>query len=181
MDGQPAPLPSGARAPDFSLPRSRSASVSLSDFRGRRVILAFYPADWEPVSREQLALYQEYLPALEGLRANLVGISPDGIWSHTAFARDAGIRFPLLADSRPKGAVARSYGVYLEHEELSCRALFVIDERGFIHWRQTYPILLNPGIQGVMRALGDMGLSRARRPGERAEEQANSAERKQRW
>src|SRR3712207_8511347 len=113
MDELPTPLDPGTPAPDFTLPRSQHALVSLDDFRGRRVILAFYLADWEPVSREQLALYEEYAPAFRDLRADVVGISTDGIWSHAAFAREAGIRFPLLADSHPKGAVARAYGVYL--------------------------------------------------------------------
>ena len=79
MEERLTPLPVGTRAPDFALPRSAHASVSLRDFRGWRVVLAFYPADWEPVSREQLALYEEYLPAFRDLRAGVVGISPDGI------------------------------------------------------------------------------------------------------
>ena len=60
MDEHRAPLPPGTPAPDFTLPRSSYAAVSLADVRGRRVILVFYPADWEPVSQEQLALYQDY-------------------------------------------------------------------------------------------------------------------------
>jgi len=117
------------------------------------VILAFYPADWEPVSWEQLALYQEYLSALRDLGAGIVGISTDGIFCHAAFAREAGIRFPLLADSRPRGAVASDYGVYLEREEATDRALFVIDKRGLIRWSQTYPAPVNPGVDGMLRAL----------------------------
>src|SRR3712207_6738423 len=138
MDEPPTPPPTGTPAPDFALPRSRNARVSLGDFRGRRLILAFYPADWEPVSREQLALYQEYAPVFQNLSAAVVGISTDGIWSHAAFAREAGIRFPLLADSHPKGAVAQAYGVYQEHKGSSKRALFVIDEQGTIRWSRTY-------------------------------------------
>jgi peroxiredoxin len=138
---------------DFTLPRSPHASVSLGDFRGRRVILAFYPADWEPVSREQLALYGEYTPAFRDLRADVLGVSTDGLWSHVAFAREIGIRFPLLSDSRPKGAVARAFGVYLEHAGSYSRALFVIDERGTIRWSRVYPGLVNPGVDGILRAL----------------------------
>jgi peroxiredoxin len=143
-------------APDFALPRSRHASVSLRDFRGRRVVLAFYPADWEPVSREQLALYQEYLPAFQDLGAGVIGISTDGIWSHAAFAREIGIRFPLLADSHPKGAVARAYGVYLERDESSSRALLVVGGRGTIRWSQTFPTPVNPGVDGILCALETM-------------------------
>lgn len=157
MDEQTTPLPPGTPAPDFTLPRSHHASLSLNDFRGRRVVLVFYPADWEPVSREQLALYQEYAPTLQGLNADLIGISTDGIWCHTAFARDAGVRFPLLADSHPKGAVARAYGVYLERKESSSRALFVLDERGLIRWSQVYPSPVNPGVDGILCALETTG------------------------
>ncbi len=157
MNESPTPLKAGTPAPGFTLPRSRYASVSLDDFRGRRVVLAFYPADWEPVSREQLVLYQEYAPVFRVLRADTVGISTDGIWSHEAFAREAGLRFPLLVDSQPKGLVARAYGVYLEQEDLSSRALFIIDEEGLIRWSQSYPILVNPGVNDLLRALQKMG------------------------
>ena len=157
MNELPTPLPAGTPAPYFTLPRSRYASVSLDDFRGRRVVLAFYPADWEPVSREQLVLYQEYVPVFRVLRADIIGISTDEIWSHEAFAIEAGLRFPLLADSQPKGMVARAYGVFMEQEELSSRALFIIDEGGIIRWSQSYPILVNPGVNDVLRALQNTG------------------------
>jgi peroxiredoxin len=146
MDEQPTPLPPGTLAPDFTLPHSRHASVSLNDFRGRRFVLAFYPADWEPVSRKQLTRYQDYLPTFRDLRAEVIGISTDEIWCHAAFAREIGIRYPLLADSHLKGTVARAYGVYLEHKDLSNRALFVINEQGTIRWSRAYPGLVNPGV-----------------------------------
>jgi peroxiredoxin len=156
MDERPTLLPAGTRALAFALPRSAHASVSLRDFRGRRVVLAFYPADWEPVSREQLTLYGEYLPAFRELRAGIVGISTDGIWSHAAFAREVGIRFPLLSDSHPKGAVARAYGVCPEDKDPISRALFVVDELGTIRWSRAYPVLVNPGVDGILCALEPM-------------------------
>ena len=157
MEDRPIPLPPGTLAPPFTLPRTRHSSVSLRDFRGRRLLLVLYPADWEPVSREQLALYGEYLPTFEELRARILGISPDGIWSHVAFARDVGIRFPLLSDSHPKGTVAQAYGAYLKHEGPSNRALFIVDERGIIRWSRTYPGPVNPGVDGALSALESMG------------------------
>ena len=153
MDRWTTPLSPGAAAPDFVLPRSPHAKVSLGDFRGRRLVLAFYPADWEPVSREQLALYQAYALTFEDLGAGVVGISSDGIWSHAAFARETGVRFPLLADSHPRGAVARAYGVRSEHEGSGNRALFVVDERGIVRWSRAYPRLANPGVDGILCAL----------------------------
>jgi peroxiredoxin len=162
MDEQLTPLPPGTPAPDFTLPVSRYASVSLNDFRGRCAVLAFYPADWEPVSREQLTLYQEYRSTFQDLRADVLGISTDGIWCHAAFARETGVRFPLLADSDPQGAITRAYGVCLECKEPSSRALFVIDERGLIRWSQAYRSPVNPGVDGILRVLEVMGtISRA--------------------
>jgi peroxiredoxin len=151
-----SPLLPGIVAPDFSLPRSSYAAVSLTDLRGRRVILVFFPAAFEPVSREQLTLYQEYLASFERLDAVLLGISTDHTWSHVAFARAADIHYPLLADAHPKGAVSRAYGVYDEQAGASARALFVLDERGVIHWSHTGPAAINPGVGGILTALEAM-------------------------
>ena len=157
MDELCSPLPPGIPAPDFTLPRSRYAAVSLADVRGRRVILVFYPADWEPVSWEQLTLYQDHLAGFGRLGAVLFAVSTDHIWCHSAFARAAGIHYPLLADAHPKGAVSRAYGVYDEQAGASARALFVLDARGVIHWSQTCPAAINPGVGGILTALEAMG------------------------
>jgi peroxiredoxin len=157
MAEQLSPLVPGTVAPDFTLPRSPYAAVSLTDFRGRRVILVFYPADWEPVSQQQLTLYQVHLASFERLDAVLLGISTDHTWSHDAFARAAGIHYPLLADAHPKGAVSWAYGVYDEQAGASARALFVLDTRGVIHWSHTCPAAINPGVGGILMALEAMG------------------------
>src|SRR3979409_1690074 len=87
VDRRATALPAGTRAPDFELP-SPDRTVSLAEFRGRPVILAFYPADWSPVCSDQMALYQEVLPEFQKFNAELLGISVDGIWGHLAFDRD---------------------------------------------------------------------------------------------
>jgi peroxiredoxin len=147
------PLPAHTPAPDFSLRSTPDQSVSLSDFRGRPVILAFYPADWSPVCSDQMALYNEILEEFGRFDAELIGISVDGIWCHLAFAHDRKLRFPLLTDFEPKGAVARQYGVYRDHEGTSERALFVIDREGMIQWSYCSPVGINPGADGILRAL----------------------------
>src|SRR3954470_7787288 len=81
-------LPPGTEAPDFALPSTPDQRVALSDFRGRPVILAFYPEDWSPVCSDQMALYQEILPEFRKFNAELLGISVDGFWCHLAFAKD---------------------------------------------------------------------------------------------
>ena len=146
-------LPAGTKAPDFSLHTTPDQAVSLHEFRGRRLILAFYPADWSPVCGDQMSLYQEVLPEFQRLRAELLGISVDGVWCHLAFAKDRKLRFPLLSDFEPKGEVARAYGVYHKASGTSERALFVLDESGTIRWSYVSPIGVNPGADGILEAL----------------------------
>jgi peroxiredoxin len=146
-------LPVGTAAPDFTLKSTPDQAVKLSDFRGRLVILAFYPADWSPVCGDQMGLYNEILPEFQKLGAELLGISVDGAWCHTAFSRDRKLHFPLLADFEPKGAVARLYGVYRETDGTTERALFVINESGVIHWSYVSPVGVNPGADGILSAL----------------------------
>jgi peroxiredoxin len=146
----------GTQAPVFTLLSTPDQSVSLNEFRGRPVVLAFYPADWSPVCGDQMALYNEVLDEFQQFQAELIGISVDGAWCHAAFARQNKLRFPLLADFEPKGAVARAYGVYNEKDGVCERALFVIDPEGIIHWSYVSPIGVNPGANGILSALEDL-------------------------
>ncbi|MBV9278726.1 MAG: redoxin domain-containing protein [Chloroflexi bacterium] len=147
------PLPAGTVAPAFTLHQTRWMILSLRRLAGRPTILVFYPTPFEPVSCEQLTLFQEFLPQVEVLGGQLVGISADHTWCHEAFAREAGVSFPLLSDMHPRGAVSRLYGVYREDKEVTGRALFVIDGGGFIRFSQAYPDLLNPGVNDVLTVL----------------------------
>jgi peroxiredoxin len=146
-------LNAGAKAPDFSLSVNPDQKITLSELRGKPVILAFYPADWSPVCGDQMALYNEVLPEVQKFGAELIGISVDGAWCHAAYAKDHHLHFPLAADFEPKGAVARAYGVYRDQEGLCERALFVIDKNGVITWSYCSPILVNPGADGILQAL----------------------------
>ena len=143
----------GTLAPDFTLHSTPDQSVSLSEFRGQPVVLAFYPADWSPVCGDQMALYNEIREEFARHGAQLLGISVDGAWCHAAFAKDRKLHFPLLSDFEPKGEVARRYGVYRAKEGLSERALFVIDAGGIIRWSYVSPVGINPGADGILRAL----------------------------
>jgi peroxiredoxin len=149
-------LPEGTHAPAFELRSTPDQSVRLEDFGGRRLIMAFYPADWSPVCTDQMALYNEILPEFQELGAALVGISIDHAWCHTAFAQSRNLHFPLLADFHPKGDVAQAYGVYDDEIGMSERALFVVDEEGVIRWSHVSPIGVNPGADGILAALESM-------------------------
>ena len=80
----------------------------------------------------------------------------DGIWSHLAFAKDRNLHFPLLSDFEPKGEVARAYHVYRAKEGTSERALYVIDAAGIVRWSYVSPVNVNPGADGILRALENL-------------------------
>jgi peroxiredoxin len=149
-------LPPGSSAPDFTLHVTPDETLSLEDFRGHPLILAFYPADWSPVCGDQMQLYNQVRPEFQKHGAEVLGISVDGAWCHSAYARHNNIHFPLLADFHPKGAVAKSYGAYREQDGVCERALFVLDKDGKVFWSYCSPIAVNPGADGILDALERM-------------------------
>src|SRR5258708_38942026 len=88
------PLKAGTPAPNFSLLSTPDQKVSLSEFRGRPVVLVFYPSDWSPVCSDQLGLYNELLPEFAPFDAEVLGISVDGVWCHLAFCKDRKLHIP---------------------------------------------------------------------------------------
>jgi len=146
-------LQAGTPAPDFTLHVTPDQKLSLTELRGRPVILAFYPADWSPVCGDQMGLYNEILPEFQKHNAELMGISVDGVWCHSQFATERHLHFPLLADFEPKGDVAKKYGAYREGDGFCERALFVIDSKGMISWSYRSPVGVNPGADGILQAL----------------------------
>ena len=155
-------IQAGTSAPAFTLHTTPDQTVSLADFKGQPVILAFYPADWSPVCGDQMTLYNEILPEFRRHRAMLLGISVDGVWCHGAFAGARKLHFPLLADFEPKGDVARAYGAYRTVDGVAERALVVIDGAGVVRWSYLSPIGVNPGADGILEALES--LEAPRRP-----------------
>jgi peroxiredoxin len=149
-------LPAGREAPDFTLRVTPDQTLTLSELRGHRVVLAFYPADWSPVCGDQMVLYNQILPEFRSRGAELLGLSVDGAWCHQAFARHNSLHFSLLSDFEPKGTVARAYGAYRDGEGVAERALFVLDEKGVIAWSYCSPIAVNPGADGILDALDAM-------------------------
>jgi Peroxiredoxin len=146
-------LSPGTSAPDFTLHVTPDQCLSLSEFRGKPVILAFYPADWSPVCGDQMVLYNQVRPEFQKHGAEVLGVSVDGAWCHQAFAKARNLHFPLLADFEPKGAVSKSFGAYREGDGVSERALFVIDKDGVIFWSYRSPLAVNPGADGILDAL----------------------------
>jgi peroxiredoxin len=149
----PSILKPGSKGPDFTLKSTPDQTVSLRDFLGRPVVLAFYPEDWSPVCSDQMGLYAQVMPEFKKYDAEILGISVDGIWSHLAFAKDRKLNFPLLSDFEPKGAVSKAYGAYEAAVGESARALFVLDKKGIIRWSFLSPDGVNPGADGILTAL----------------------------
>lgn len=155
------PIAAGSQAPDFTLYAAPDQTVSLSEFLGQPVVLAFYPADWSPVCGDQMTLYNELMPEFQQLNAQLLGISVDGKWCHQAFRQSRNLRMPLLADFEPKGKVAKDYGVYRTQEGITERALFVINDEGIVVWSYVSPIGVNPGADGILRVLSALSAKEA--------------------
>ena len=149
-------LKTGTVAPDFELNSTPDQKLKLSELKGKRVILAFYPADFSPVCGDQMTLYNETLRFFKKHNAELLGISVDSKWCHMAFSQLRNFHFPLLADFEPKGEIAKMYGVYDDREGECQRALFVIDEEGVIRWSYLSPVGINPGADGILDALEEL-------------------------
>jgi peroxiredoxin len=128
----------GEAAPEFTLRDQDGEEVSLGDFRGRKVLLVFYPMDFSPVCSDQLSIYQEVKPQLAEKGVEVVGISVDHAWAHKAFQEKLGIDTTLLADFEPKGEVARAYGSYLD-AGFANRTLVLVDADGQVAWTYESP------------------------------------------
>jgi len=150
-------IAAGDPAPEFTLRNQDGEQVSLSGFRGRKVLLVFYPLDFSPVCSDQLSIYQEVKPQIEEKGVELVGISVDHGFAHKAFQEKLGIDTPLLADFEPKGEVARAYGAYLEKAGHANRSLVLVDEEGNVEWVHESPTPLEiPGANVIFDALASV-------------------------
>ncbi len=131
----------GAQAPDFELPSNElengrpGKKIKLSDYRGKKnVVLAFYPLDFSPVCTGELSCFVEDFSDLEKSGAQVLGISVDSAWAHHAFAKQLGVKYPLLADFQPRGAVAEKFGLFLADKGITARATVIVDKSGKVTW-----------------------------------------------
>jgi peroxiredoxin len=143
----------GDLAPDFTLKGSDDKDHRLSDYRGRKVVLIFYPLDFSPVCTKQHACVREDFQSFAYADAVVLGISVDSIWTHKAWAKEMKLTYPLLADFHPKGAVAGAYGVYNADRGNSTRATFVIDPEGRVSEVFHYEPGVVPETAPVLEAL----------------------------
>jgi peroxiredoxin len=147
-------IAAGEPAPGFTLRNQDGEQVSLSDYRGSKLLLIFYPLDFSPVCSDQLSIYQEVKPQIAEKGVELVGISVDHGFAHKAFQEKLGIDTPLLADFEPKGKVARAYGAYIEKTGHANRSLVLVDEQGTVAWVHESPTPVEiPGANLIFDAL----------------------------
>jgi mycoredoxin-dependent peroxiredoxin len=147
----------GQKAPDFSLQNQDKKEVKLSDFAGKKnVVLMFYPVDWSPVCTNEHACFVNDMKQFETLDAEVLGVSVDSTWSHKAYAEKMGIKYSLLADFHPKGAMSEKYGVYLPEKGITGRSIIIVNKEGDVAWRKDYEILTVPDVKEVAAALSQV-------------------------
>ena len=126
----------GQEAPDFTLPDQDGKERRLSDFRGKNVIIAFYPFDFSPVCTIEFGCFEQDLSKLNNLSAQVLGISVDSKYSHKEFAKQLKLNFPLLSDFNKN--VSKLYGT-LREEGFSNRAYFIIDKNSIVKFKCIMP------------------------------------------
>ncbi|HEX8878446.1 MAG TPA: redoxin domain-containing protein [Candidatus Acidoferrum sp.] len=147
----------GETAPDFTLPNQDKKEVKLSDFTGKRnVVLMWYPLDWSPTCTSEHACFVSDMKKFETLDAEVLGVSVDSVWSHKAFAEKMGIKYSLLADFHPRGAMSEKYGMYLADKGITGRAIAIVNKAGKIAWFKNYDIPVVPDLKEVAAALSQV-------------------------
>ncbi len=147
----------GQTAPDFTLLNQEKKEVKLSDFAGKKnVVLVWYPLDWSPTCTNEHVCFVNDMKAFETLDAEVLGVSVDSVWSHKAFAEKMGIKYSLLADFHPRGAMSEKYGVYLADKGITGRAIAIVNKAGKVAWFKNYDIPVVPDLREVAAALGQV-------------------------
>jgi len=147
----------GQAAPDFMLLNQDRKEVKLSDYAGKKnVVLVWYPLDWSPTCTNEHACIVNEMKPFEALDAEVLGVSVDSVWSHKAYADKMGIKYSLLADFHPRGAMSEKYGVYLADKGITGRAIAIVNKAGKVAWFKNYDIPVVPDLREVAAALGQV-------------------------
>ncbi|MGH7298477.1 MAG: redoxin domain-containing protein [Polyangiaceae bacterium] len=153
----------GADAPDFELPSNvlengkPGKKIKLSDYRGKNVVLAFYPLDFSPTCTSENACFREDFSEFEKAGAQVLGISVDSAWAHMAFAKQMNLAYPLLADFNPRGDAASKYGLYLADKGITARATVIVDKNGKVAWVKVQEIPQARDNKAILAELARLG------------------------
>ena len=144
----------GDMAPEFTLKDNRVQDVSLSEYRGKKVLLSWHPLAWTAVCAQQMKSLEDNLAEFEKYNTVPLGMSIDSYPSKNAWAKELGIaNVKLLADFWPHGKVAQDYGLVLDDKGFSARANLLIDEAGKVVWVKVYDIPELPDIEEVLKVV----------------------------
>lgn len=146
----------GTVAPDFELVDQHGTPMKLSGFRGKNVVLIFYPLAFSGVCQGELCTIRDEFIASAGDGVQVITVSVDSMFSHKAWAQQEGYEFPLLSDFWPHGEVAKTYGVFDDDKGLALRGTFIIDREGVVRWKVVNPIPQARDIEEYRKVLADL-------------------------
>jgi len=147
----------GEPAPNFTLDAvvgKEFKEISLTDYRGKWVVIFFYPLDFTLVCPTEIKGFNEALKSFEKLNAAVLGASVDSKWAHKAWVErgDLGdLKFPLLSDLKKE--TARKYGILDENEGVALRGLFIIDDKGVLQYESVNNLSVGRSIEETLRLL----------------------------
>lgn len=147
----------GDKAPDFSLKDNFDKTISLSDFRGKKVLLSWHPLAWTPVCTDQMRALENNWDALQKLNTVPLGFSVDSEPCKKAWASALALKkLSIPSDFWPHGKVAQDYGIFIEKQGFSERANIIVDENGLVKWVKVYPLSQLPDLNEVLQILSNM-------------------------
>ena len=132
------PITVGQPAPDFELENQDKKKIKLSDLRGKKVVLAFYPLDFSPVCTNEHVCFMTDLPQFSARDATILGISIDSVWCHKAFREAKGITYDLLSDI--KREVVQKYDLFVPEANIGKRATVIVDKNGIVSFFKEQPM-----------------------------------------
>lgn len=130
----------GRRAPEFRLRDQHNVFIGLSDYRGKAVLLVFYPLAFTGVCSAEMELLQSEIDSFQNERVQVLAISVDSPYTLRVFADSQGLKFPMLSDFWPHGEVARAYGIFDDNAGVATRGTFLIDPQGIVRWKVVHEI-----------------------------------------
>ena len=147
----------GRAAPDFTLKDQNQKAVTLSDLKGKKVVLSFHPLAWTNICKLQMQDLEKNREQFDRMDAVALGLSVDSVPCKRAWAAEIGVeKTSLLADFWPHGGVASAYGIFREADGISERAVVILDRDGVIRFKKTYPISELPDIAEILQAVQDL-------------------------
>jgi len=153
----------GQPAPDFNLPSTKNIdtlkeNVKLSDYKGKWLILMFYPLDFTALCPTELIHFSDRMEEFQGLDTEIVGVSTDSVHSHRAWLKTPrekngieGVKYPIASD--PAGRLARQYNILVDEPSIALRGLFIVDPNGVLQYSVVHAINIGRSVDETLRVL----------------------------